>query len=125
MLSDPSDFCAYGGDVADVGGYLSWSVLFAWLALRYDWIIGLTAALVVLPILPVLAGFRIYPQGDIVHDRYLYLPSVGLCILIGLVVSKLWSTSRLARTDRAYHFQRRLGGNVFLPDFCATKVLQG
>jgi tetratricopeptide (TPR) repeat protein len=44
-----------------------------------------------------LAGVRIYPQGDITHDRYLYLPSVGLCVLIGLGVRKLWSASTLAR----------------------------
>jgi len=78
-------------------GILAGVVLFAWLALRYDWIIGLIAALIVLPILPVLAGVRIYPQGDITHDRYLYLPSVGLCVLIGLGVRKLWSASTLAR----------------------------
>jgi hypothetical protein len=80
-----------------LAGILAGVVLVAWLALRYDWIIGFIIALVVLPILPVLAGVRIYPQGDIVHDRYLYLPSVGLCILIGLGIRKLWSTSTLAR----------------------------
>lgn len=80
-----------------LAGIVSGVVLFAWLAVRYNWIIGAAAALIVLPILPVLAGIRIYPQGDITHDRYLYLPSVGLCILIGLLVRRLWSSSGFAR----------------------------
>lgn len=81
-----------------IAGILSGVILFVWLAVRYDLTIGIAGALIVLPILPVLAGIRIYPQGDITHDRYLYLPSVGLCILIGLLVRRLGATVGFGRT---------------------------
>jgi predicted Zn-dependent protease len=38
-----------------------------------------------MPLIPVLGAIRVYDQGNITHDRYLYLPSVGLSILFGLV----------------------------------------
>ncbi len=47
----------------------------------------------VLPILPVL-DFRVFGRGDIAHDRYLYLPSVGLAILAGLIVSRVPSLGK-------------------------------
>jgi Flp pilus assembly protein TadD len=34
-------------------------------------------------ILPVL-NFRLLPEGEVAHDRYLYLPSVGFSLLMGL-----------------------------------------
>ena len=81
-----------------LAGILTAVALLAWLAVRYNPTIGLAGALIVLPILPVLAGIRIYPRGDMTHDRYLYLPSVGLCILAGLLIKKLWSSSSSTRT---------------------------
>ena len=72
-------------------GLLIGVAVLTWLAGRYSLVIGLAGALIILPILPVLAGIRIYPQGGMTHDRYLYLPSVGLCIIVGLLVSRLWS----------------------------------
>ncbi|MFZ0963709.1 MAG: tetratricopeptide repeat protein [Terriglobia bacterium] len=39
----------------------------------------------VVAIFPVL-NFRMLPEGEIVHDRYLYLPSVGFSLLLGLAV---------------------------------------
>jgi tetratricopeptide (TPR) repeat protein len=36
-------------------------------------------------LLPVL-NFRMLPPGEIAHDRYLYLPSVGFVLLVGLAV---------------------------------------
>jgi len=42
-------------------------------------------ALIVLPLLPVL-DLRSLTPGDIVHDRYLYLPSVGLALLMALAI---------------------------------------
>ena len=40
-------------------------------------------ALIVLPLLPVL-DLRALTVGDIIHDRYLYLPSVGFVLLVAL-----------------------------------------
>ena len=40
-----------------------------------------------LTILPVL-NFRFLPQGEIAHDRYVYLPSIGFVILFALALSR-------------------------------------
>ena len=45
-------------------------------------------ALLVLPLLPVL-NLRAFLFDDIVHDRYLYLPSAGLCILLAMGIVRL------------------------------------
>ena len=45
-------------------------------------------ALLIVPLLPVL-DLRSLTAGDIVHDRYLYLPSVGFAILVGLVIREI------------------------------------
>ncbi|MEN3330727.1 MAG: protein O-mannosyl-transferase [Blastocatellia bacterium] len=42
----------------------------------------------VLPILPVL-NLSVFAGGELVHDRYLYLPSIGLALLVGLGLSRL------------------------------------
>ncbi len=42
----------------------------------------------VLPILPLL-NLRLLPHAQIAHDRYLYLPSVGLCILLAMALRRL------------------------------------
>jgi len=68
-----------------------------WFAFRYSPVLGLAAALLVAPILPALAVIRIYPQGDMTHDRYLYLASVGLCLMVGMLVARLWSMPKPAK----------------------------
>jgi protein O-mannosyl-transferase len=45
-------------------------------------------ALILLPLLPVL-DLRSLTVGDIVHDRYLYLPSVGFVLLLALSIPAL------------------------------------
>ncbi len=47
-----------------------------------------SAALLVLPILPVL-NIRAFAHFETVHDRYLYLPSIGFCILAALALQHL------------------------------------
>ena len=41
-----------------------------------------------LPILPVL-NFSVFTEGELAHDRYLYLPSIGFCMLLAMAVRKL------------------------------------
>src|SRR6185369_4744820 len=41
-----------------------------------------------LPILPVL-NLSVFAGGELVHDRYLYLPIIGLALLVGLGLSRL------------------------------------
>jgi len=64
--------------------------ILAWLAIRYNKLLILAGALIVVPVLPALAVIRIYPQGDMTHDRYLYLSSVGLSLLVAMLVKYVW-----------------------------------
>ncbi len=69
-----------------------------WLAFRVNPIFGFSAALILLPLLPALALIRVYPGGDIAHDRYLYLPSAGLCLLVGWMADHLVKAPGNSRT---------------------------
>jgi thioredoxin-like negative regulator of GroEL len=78
------------------------AAVIAWLAIRYRSLFGLAAALIVIPMLPALAVTRIYQQGTMTNDRYLYLPSAGASLLVALIVQKLivqkvWSLARPAK----------------------------
>ena len=42
----------------------------------------------VLPIVPVLF-LRAYAEGDIAHDRYLYIPSIGFVLLVSLFLAEI------------------------------------
>jgi Tfp pilus assembly protein PilF len=66
-------------------------------AIRYEPLVGLALSLILLPLVPVLVGIRIFRDGDLAHDRYLYLPSVGLCLLAGLLFKRIWAASTSAR----------------------------
>lgn len=72
-------------------------ILMMRLAFRLNPVFGFAAALILLPLLPALAAIRLYPQGDMTHDRYLYLPSVGLCLLIGAISQRMLEASGRAR----------------------------
>ena len=45
-------------------------------------------AWIVLPVIPVL-WLRTFSEGDIAHDRYLYIPSIGFVILVALAIAQL------------------------------------
>jgi protein O-mannosyl-transferase len=76
---------------------LTGTLAFTWISLRREAVVGLAGGLVILPLLPVLVGMRILSPGDLGHDRYLYLPSAGVCLLIGLLMRSLWSRGRRTR----------------------------
>jgi tetratricopeptide (TPR) repeat protein len=48
----------------------------------------LAATLILFPLLPVL-DLTVFTQDEVVHDRYLYLPSVGFCVLAMLAWKRL------------------------------------
>jgi len=45
-------------------------------------------AFIMMPILPVL-NIAVFRPGELVHDRYLYLPSIGFSILIALALRRM------------------------------------
>jgi tetratricopeptide (TPR) repeat protein len=55
---------------------------------RQSCMAAISAAWLVLPLIPLL-DLRVFVADDFAHDRYLYLPSVGLSILIALVLKKV------------------------------------
>jgi protein O-mannosyl-transferase len=74
-----------------VGGLLIAVAVVIWIAVRYSPLVGIATSIIVLPLLPALLAIRIYDQGDMTHDRYLYLPSVGLCLFFGLLARWVWT----------------------------------
>jgi len=50
--------------------------------------IGFASLFTALTLLPVL-NFRFLPEGEIAHDRYVYLPSVGFVILLALALRRV------------------------------------
>jgi tetratricopeptide (TPR) repeat protein len=67
--------------VAAVGLGLFWGALrFPEIALAGIWL--------VLPLLPIL-DIRVFRRSDFAHDRYLYLPSVGLAIIAAVLLRRL------------------------------------
>jgi Tfp pilus assembly protein PilF len=46
-------------------------------------------------LIPAIAGLAIFPVGEWIHDRYLYLPSFGLCLYLGFLIGRLRSEQKL------------------------------
>ena len=69
------------------------TVALVWIA-RKHWLVGICVSIVVLPLFPVLYGMRFFATPELVQDRYLYLPSVGVCLLAGLIVKHLWASPK-------------------------------
>jgi protein O-mannosyl-transferase len=49
---------------------------------------GFAAVWLLAPLLPLL-NLTVFPRGEIVHDRYLYLPSMGFAVLVGLALGAI------------------------------------
>jgi hypothetical protein len=63
-------------------------LLAVWIAVRRRPVFGFAALWMGLLILPPLY-LRGIAGGEIAHDRYLYLPSLGLCVLVAVGLSRL------------------------------------
>jgi Flp pilus assembly protein TadD len=68
-----------------------------WLSIKRSSDIGLASMLLILPMLPVLTGIRTFFDGELAHDRYMYLPSVGYCLFAGMLVNKCFHSSQWSR----------------------------
>jgi tetratricopeptide (TPR) repeat protein len=63
--------------------------LLLWIYRRYlttDYVVAM--ALLFAPLLPVL-NLRVFHREYLIQDRYLYLPSIGFCFLLALVIVRL------------------------------------
>lgn len=56
-------------------------------------LVAFCAGWILIALLPVLY-IRVFPSWDIVHDRYLYLPSVGFVILIAVAIRQIKSAKQ-------------------------------
>lgn len=73
----------------------------AWIAL----------ALIIAPLLPVL-NLRVFHYEYIIQDRYLYLPSVGFCYLIAILIVRLSKTRKQIATLLAIVIIVAFGGGT-------------
>jgi Flp pilus assembly protein TadD len=71
-----------------------WMLLLIWAIVKHNLIVSVILCLFGLPLVPVLIGIRIFRDGDLVHDRYLYLSSVGVCLIAGALLKFFWTKSK-------------------------------
>ncbi len=91
-----------------------------WLA-RQSRAFAFAALLLLIPLLPVF-NLRAFSFNDFQHDRYLYLPSAGLCLLLALAVARFirlpWlSLSLLAAACLALALVNLKTSSVWADDF--------
>lgn len=92
LVSSPS------GQVWIVAGLIvAGLILLGWLSQRRNPAIGVAGILLLAPLLPVLIAVKVFLDGETAHDRYLFLPSVGLCLLVGVAVKRLLEMSKAVR----------------------------
>jgi Flp pilus assembly protein TadD len=97
----PSDYVSSAADprfwasALAVGGTL----IGAWFLVRSSDVGRRALALLLLFLLPVLNLKAFNPQESLLHDRYLYLPSVGFCILVAL--SLMWLGAKFGSRQQA------------------------
>ncbi len=56
--------------------------------------VGYAVAWIVIPLLPALDTF-VFKPDELVHDRYLYLPSVGAALLVALLIDRALRSRRV------------------------------
>jgi Flp pilus assembly protein TadD len=79
------------------------AVIGLWLAARRSKPGQFLLVWLALPIVPVLK-LSALPEGQIAHDRFLYLPSVGFCILAGLAINKIGARAERGLATPALQF---------------------
>jgi len=64
------------------------AALFYWWWRTRDRLIAFSSILLVLPLLPLM-NLSVFFDGEIAHDRYLYVPSIGFSLLAAIGITKL------------------------------------
>jgi tetratricopeptide (TPR) repeat protein len=68
-------------------------VLYGWS--RRSRLVAFFSLWIVLPLLPLM-NISAFKEGEIAHDRYLYLPSIGFCVLVAFAIRQLnFSSARV------------------------------
>jgi tetratricopeptide (TPR) repeat protein len=62
--------------------------LIYWYQRTRDRLIAFAIACLVIPLLPLM-NFSVFSEGEIAHDRYLYLPSFGFALLVAIAITRL------------------------------------
>src|SRR5206468_9730196 len=70
---------------------------------RHDRAQRLSLALLALTLLPALTALRALPSDALVHDRYLYLPSIGFALLVAALLARFTSPQKIFGVS-ASHF---------------------
>jgi tetratricopeptide (TPR) repeat protein len=89
------------------------ALLGLWFWSRRSEAAGIASAWLLLPLAPPLLAISHFRFYDLVHDRYLYLPSVGLALLIALALRKLKASGE-GRRNVAGLPAAQLGAVLFL-----------
>lgn len=70
-------------------------VLLLWWLGRRSMTIAVASSWLAIPVLPLL-NLRVFPENEILHDRYLYLSSLGWCLLLAVAVRAIAPRGRSA-----------------------------
>lgn len=99
LLSSPNLMVWLGGGLLVVGG-----AVLIWAIAQRKQLAIVSIGLITLPLIPVLVGVRIFRDGDMAHDRYLYLPSVAVCLITGALFKYFWAMSKPIRAATVASF---------------------
>ena len=80
---------------------LFFAVVLSWRIGRRVRLAGFALLWIAVFLAPALIGLPVFMIGEWIHDRYLYLPSFGFCLLAVLVISQLPSKRELFRLPAA------------------------
>jgi tetratricopeptide (TPR) repeat protein len=79
-----------------IGVVLAIGILLWWWRRERSPLVAFAALWMLLPIVPLL-NLTVLPMGDFIHDRYLYLPSVGWAMLLAAALAHLDTRQILRR----------------------------
>lgn len=71
------------------------AAVFAWRIGKRTRLTGLALLWILVFLAPAILGLLAFPRGEWVHDRYLYLPSFGFCLLLVYATAQLPSRREL------------------------------